>query len=545
MAEALPALLNIADEFISRPARAHPQKPAILGIDWRPQHGALARRSGQASLHAGNQTPGQMTYAQLESDVNRVAKGLRELGCRPRDRVLIAIADSIEFIASFFGAAKIGAIAVPVNSMAREQEYQHCLRDSGARFAIVHAEPYAALRSAARTSALECVIVAGASERIEPPARGFTAQWEEWLPKSVGDVAAHATAPTDPAFFLYTSGTGGPARATVHCHKDMLYTSRGFAQGVLGLRADDRTFSVSKLFFAYGLGNGMYFPFSVGAGTLLYPGRPRPDAIAEFVTLHKPTVFFSVPTFYASLLREADAGSKMDFSSVRLAVSAGEALPAEIFKRFRQRFRIEILDGIGSTEMLHMYLACRPGAGRPGSCGVPVPGYAARILDEHEKEVPESEVGNLWVRGGSMFAEYWNHPELTARVQKAGWFSTNDKFTRDADGFYHYHGRADDMIKVSGMWVSPGEVENALLGHPAVSECAVVGRADGVGLVRPIAYIVLRSGITAPAGGLDSELSDWLHARLVGFKCPQQFHFVAELPKTATGKIQRFLLRQS
>jgi len=518
---AVPARFNIADEFIARRAREHPQRAAVLGSERR------------------------ATYAELENEVNRVAQALRELGCQPRDRVLIVLPDSIEFIAAFFGTAKIGAIAVPVNSMAREGDYEHYLRDSGARFAIVHVEPYAAVRAAVRSSSLEYTIVAGSAQRIEATYQGVTLRWDDWLPNAADAATAHPTAPTDPAFFLYTSGTGGPARAAVHCHKDMLFTSRGFAQGVLGLRADDRVFSVSKLFFAYGLGNGMYFPLSVGAGTLLYPGRPRPDGIAEFVARHRPTVFFSVPTFYAALLREADNGCRMDFSSVRLAVSAGEALPAEIFKRFRGRFGIEIVDGIGSTEMLHMYIACRPGDARAGSCGVPVPGYEVRILDEHENDVPDGEAGNLWVAGGSMFAEYWNHPELTAIVRKGKWFSTGDKLMRDADGFYHYCGRSDDMIKVSGMWVSPGEVENALLAHPAVAECAVVGRHDGVGLLRPVAFIVLRSDVTAPAGGFDSELNGWLHTRLVGFKCPQEFHFVAELPKTATGKIQRFLLRQT
>jgi benzoate-CoA ligase family protein len=526
MAETLPARLNIAEEFVSRPARERPEKLAILGGERQDLRG------------------GRATYAEVEDEVNRVAQGLRQLGCRVRDRVLIVLPDSLEFIASFFGAAKIGAIAVPVNSMAREKDYQHYLKDSGARFVMVHVDSYEAVKTGVRLSSLEYTIVVGSRQRVEAANQGVTLRWEEWLPRTADGVAPHPTGPSDPAFFLYTSGTGGPARAAVHCHKDMLFTSRGFAQGVLGLRAEDRTFSVSKLFFAYGLGNGMYFPFSVGAEALLYPGRPRPDGIAEFVARHRPTVFFSVPTFYAALLREADSGCQMDFSSLRLAVSAGEALPVEIFRRFRDRFGIEILDGIGSTEMLHMYLACRPGAARPGSCGLPVPGYDVRILDELGQKVADGEVGNLWVTGGSMFAEYWNHPELTARMRKEEWFSTNDKFTRDAEGFYHYCGRSDDMIKVSGMWVSPGEVENALLAHPAVTECAVVGRPDGIGLVRPVAYVVLRAGITGPGGGFDSELNDWLHARLVGFKCPREFHFVAELPKTATGKIQRFLLRQ-
>jgi benzoate-CoA ligase len=325
----------------------------------------------------------------------------------------------------------------------------------------------------------------------------------------------------------------------------MLVTSRNFAQGVLALRADDRMFSVSKLYFAYGLGNGMYFPFFFGASTVLYPDRPRPDRIAQLVAQYRPTVFFAVPTFYAALLRDAEQGLHVDFSSIRIAVSAGESLPAEIFERFRERFGIEILDGIGSTEMLHVFLSARPGHARPGTCGREVPGYEARIIDEARAPVPDGEIGNLWVKGDSAFAEYWQIPELTARVKQDGWVFTGDKFTRDAEGFYRYAGRADDMMKVSGMWVSPGEVENALLSHPAVAECAVVGLADALGLVRPVAFIVLRTGLTNPAGGLDSEINGWLHTRLVGFKCPHEFRFVSELPKTATGKIQRFLLRSS
>ncbi|HXW56286.1 MAG TPA: benzoate-CoA ligase family protein [Candidatus Cybelea sp.] len=525
MPEAAPARLNIADEFISRPAREYSSKIAVISSEG-PEGGA------------------EFSYADVEREVNRVAHALRASNCQPGDRVLIVLPDSIEFVASFFGTAKIGAIAVPVNSMARQSDYQHYLEDCGARFAIVHRDSYEAVATALARSSVECAVVVGSRQRIEPAIRDVTVRWEEWLPEWGAPVRTHATAPADPAFLLYTSGTGGPARAAVHGHKDMLVTSRGFAQGVLGLRADDRTFSVSKLFFAYGLGNAMYFPFSVGATTILYPARARADRIAELVARQRPTVFFSVPTFYGALLREAENGWRMDFSSLRLAVSAGEALPAEIFRRFRERFSIEILDGIGSTEMLHMYISCRPGATRAGSCGMPVPGYRARILDDQGGEVPEGTIGNLWIAGDSMFAEYWNQPELTARVRNGPWFSTGDKFIRDPDGFHCYCGRSDDMIKVSGMWVSPGEVENALLTHPAVTECAVVGHADAVGLVRPVAYIVLRSAIVAP-GGLDSELNDWLHARLVGFKCPEEYRFVAALPKTATGKIQRFLLRQS
>jgi benzoate-CoA ligase family protein len=514
-------VFNIADEFISRPAREHPDKAAILGVER------------------------ETTYAQLEAEVNRVARALRDSGCKPGDRVLIALPDSAEFIASFFGAAKIGAIAVPVNSMARAADYRHYLSNSGARFAMVHASILAEFALGIVSGSLELVVVFGHTVSRLQIAACRTVRYADWLSANGEATETYPTAATDAAFFLYTSGSGGTPKAAVHRHRDMLVTSRNFAQGVLRLCADDRMFSVSKLYFAYGLGNGMYFPLFFGASTVLYPDRPRPDRIVQLVAQYRPTVFFSVPTFYAAILREAEQGLKVDFSSVRIAVSAGESLPAEIFERFRQRFGIEILDGIGSTEMLHVFLSARPGEARPGTCGREVPGYEARIVDEAREPVADGEIGNLWVKGESAFAEYWQIPELTARVKQDGWVFTGDKFTRDADGFYHYAGRADDMMKVSGMWVSPGEVENALLGHPAVAECAVVGRADALGLVRPVAFIVLRAGVTNPAGGLDSEINGWLHTRLVGFKCPHEFRFVSELPKTATGKIQRFLLRSS
>jgi benzoate-CoA ligase family protein len=513
------APFNIADEFVSRSAAAHPASPAILGIETR------------------------ATYAQVDAEVNRVAQALINSGCEPGDRVLIALPDSLEFIASFFGAAKIGAIAVPVNSMARAADYRHYLSNSGAALAIIHYSVLPeVLTGLAALPAVRLVIVGGARRAAEFMSR-TAAHWSDWLPSSVAPVATHPTTGADPAFFLYTSGSGGSPKAAVHRHQDMQAAARNFAHGVLGIRPDDRLFSVSKLFFAYGLGNGMYFPFSVGAATILYPERPRADRIIEIVKRHRPTVFFSVPTFYASLLREEEQGTAPDFSSVRLAVSAGESLPAEIFTRFRERFGIEILDGIGSTEMLHMFLSSRPGAARPGCCGREVPGCEARIVDDAGNPVTDGDIGTLWVRGGSAFAEYWALPELTSRSKDGDWVLTGDKFSRDADGFYRYHGRVDDMIKVSGMWVSPSEVENALLAHSAVTEAAVVGLPDVMGITRTTAFLVLRPGIQQPAGGLDSEIHAWLRTRLVGYKCPHEIRFVAELPKTATGKIQRFLLR--
>lgn len=514
-----PEPLNIADEFIVRPAREHPKKLAVIGVEQ------------------------QATYAELEAETNRAAQALRDYGCRPGDRVLIVLPDCVEFVASFFGAAKIGALPVPVNSAARVKDYEHYLADSGARFAIVDARSFDEFRPALAASSAEYSIVVGLKSHIAGAGQRTTIAWDEWLPKNANNVPTHPTAPDDPAFILYTSGSGGAPRGAVHRQRAMLVTSGAYSRGVLGLREDDITFSVSKLFFAYGLGAGMYFPFSAGASTVLFPYRPRPDLIADVIAKHRPTVLFSVPTFYAALLREGESGRAMDFSSVRLAVSAGEPLPAEIFAHFRERFGLEILDGLGSTEMLHMYVSARPGHARPGSCGNPVPGYRVKIVDDQDKELPGGEIGNLWVNGESRFIEYWNAPEISCSRFHGEWYLTGDKLARDAEGAYHYCGRADDMMKVSGMWVSPAEVENALLGHPAIAECAVVGHFDPMGLMRPVAYIVLRSGVQQPGGAMDSEIGAWMRARIVGYKCPREFHFVAELPKTATGKIQRYVLR--
>jgi benzoate-CoA ligase family protein len=512
---------NIADEFVSRPAAKHPDRIAILG------------------------TGRKYTYAQLDEFTTRMAQALRLAGCQPGDRVLIVLPDSPEFIAVFFGAAKIGAIAVPVNPHARAGDYRHYLANCGARIAIVHASTVGEFAAETATKSLDLLVIVdpkGDTPRPERVARKIVAL-DDWLHSKLCTVQTHPTHADATAFFLYTSGSAGAAKAAVHRHGDMLVTSRNFAEGVLGLREDDRLYSVSKLYFAYGLGNGMYFPPFFGASTILNPERPNAMEIADTINRYKPTVFFSVPTFYARLLHEAERGLHVDFSSVRLAVSAGEALPAEVFEQFRARFGIEILDGIGSTEMLHVFLSARPGKVRAGSCGYEVPGYEAKITDDAGAPVADGEVGNLWVKGDSAFAEYWQLAEATARAKRGAWTLTGDKFTRDTDGYFHYCGRSDDMMKVAGMWVSPGEVENALMGHPAVSECAVVGQTDSVGLVKPVAYIVLRPSVIRPGGGLDSEIHGWLRTRMPGFKCPHDFRFVTELPKTSTGKIQRYLLR--
>jgi benzoate-CoA ligase family protein len=509
--------LNIAAYFLDAPASLHPERIAIAG------------------------EPLEVTYGDLAALANRVGNALRAQGVSRGDRVLIVLPDSPEFVVAFFGAAKIGAVAVPVNPFARSSDYIHYLGNCEPRVAIVHSDALAEFLPASGVLPQEPIVVVG-EEKIGR--HGVScAEWRAWTAAASAQLAAADTSPQDPAFMLYTSGSGGTPKAAVHRHADMLFTSRNYAQTVLGLRANDLTFSVSKLFFAYGLGNGMYFPLAAGARTLLNPARTSVAKVIEMVVRHRPTILFAVPTFYAAILRETERpGSAVDFSSVRMCVSAGETLPAEIFNAWKRQFALEILDGIGSTEMLHVFISSVHGKCKPGSCGFPVPGYELKIVHENGESVPDGEIGNLWVRGASAFAEYWRIPELTARTKRGNWVVTGDKFFRDSDGYYHYCGRADDMLKVAGMWVSPMEVENALLGHPHIAEAAVVGATDDRGLSYSVAHVVLRGNIQG-SEILATEICEHVKARLVPYKVPREVRFCSELPKTVTGKIQRFKLR--
>src|SRR5262249_38560396 len=318
-------------------------------------------------------------------------------------------------------------------------------------------------------------------------------------------------------------------------------------RGILGITDRDRTFSVARLFFAYGLGNALYFPFSVGATTILWPGPPTPTNVYGVIERHRPTLFFSVPTGFAMMLAyrrpEGDSAAEFDVSSVRLAVSAGESLPAPLFERFKQRFGVDIIDGIGSTEALHMFISNRPGAIRPGSSGQIVDGYEARILDESGAPVPSGDIGNLWIRGDSTCAGYWNQHEKTKNTIEGQWIRTGDKYSVDADGYYWYAGRSDDMLKVGGQWVSPVEVEAVLIAHELVLECGVIGRDDQDGLVKTMAFVVLKPGVQATPE-LAKELQQFVRTQLAAYKRPQWVEFIGELPKTPTGKIQRFRLRE-
>ena len=492
-------------------------------------------RGARTAILCGDEA---VTYGQVAERSNRVANGLRAIGLRREERVLLLLLDSPAFVYSFFATQKLGAVPIPTNTLLKSQDYRYMLNDSRARIAIVSQALLPALAAIPRQELryLEHVIVDG-------DAANGTSGFDTLL-ESSPQLEIAETSKDDAAFWLYSSGTTGFPKGAVHLHHDILHTVACYAQGVLGITAGDRTFSVAKLFFAYGLGNALTFPFAVGASTILWPGPPTPPNVYAQIERFKPTLFFSVPTNYGQLLAHRPEGRDFDLSGVRQAVSAGEALPRALYERFKERFGVEILDGIGSTEILHIFISNRPGRVRPGSAGELVPGYEARIVDDAGRDVPDGTVGNLLIKGDSTCAYYWNKHERTKNTIEGHWIRTGDKFYRDADGFYWYAGRADDMLKVGGIWVSPVEIENTLVEHPAVLEAGVIGRRDADNLDKPMAYVVLtREYVASPE--LAQELQTFVRSKIAEYKRPRWIEFVQELPKTATGKTQRFKLRES
>jgi benzoate-CoA ligase len=512
-ASSIPSEFNVATYFVDR--------------------NVIEGRGDNTAIESGDQ---RITYRQVLDNVNRFGTALRDrLNIRIEERVLLLLLDCPEYAYSFFGAIKIGAVPIPTSTLFKPADYEYILNDSRARVVVISEALLPQLQAiqAERLRYLRDVVVVG-----NAPAGMYA--FDELLGNASPELQAEPTSKDDPAFWLYSSGSTGSPKGCVHLHHDMLVCTELYARGVLGITERDRCFSVAKLFFAYGLGNALYFPFAVGATTILFPGPPTPPNVFEIVKKHRPTLFFSVPTNYAMLLaNDAD----VDFSSVRWGVSAGEALPPSVFERFRSRFGVTILDGIGSTEILHIFISNQPGAIRPGSTGKPVAGYETKILDEDGQLVPVGEIGNLLVKGDSTCAEYWNKHERTKDTIEGHWIRTGDKYSQDADGFLWYAGRGDDMLKVGGIWVSPVEVENALVEHAAVQEAAVVGRQDHDQLVKPQAYVVCAPGFSG-SPDLAKELQDFVRSKLAEYKRPRWVEFVAELPKTGTGKTQRFKLRQ-
>jgi benzoate-CoA ligase family protein len=477
----------------------------------------------------------QLTYAELAGRVAAVARALAGLGVRPEERVPLALLDTPEFVAAFLGALRLGAVPVPMSTMLTGEELAFLCSDARARVAIGDGRLPGLGAMAAGAAELTDLVVVG-DPQVALPDRVALWPWDAWA--TDGDpIPAYPTWPDSPAFWLYTSGTTGRPKGAMHRHVDLGFTAQTYAQQVLGIDPADRCYSVAKLFFAYGLGNSLTFPLSVGATAILDPGRPTPQGVAAAVRAERPTLFFAVPGFYAALL--AAELPEDTFASVRYAVSAGEPLPAGIYHRFRERFGVDILDGIGTTEALHIFISNRPGDIHPGCSGRLVPGYRARLVDDDGAEVPPGRPGHLLVAGESVATGYWCRTEVTRRTFLGGWLRTGDVYVRSQDGVFTYQGRSDDMLKAGGIWVSPAEVEATLVEHADVLEAAVVGRPDADGVSWPVAYVVRLPGREPSA----AELIDFCRQRLAAFKRPRDVVFVAELPKTATGKIQRYKLR--
>lgn len=498
---------------------------------------------GRARKIAIESDEDSVTYAQLSERVNRTGNLFRSLGVRIEERVALLLLDAPEFAYCFFGAIKIGAVAVPVNTLLKPADYEFILNNCRARVLIVAESllPQIEAIPKERLRYLQTVLVVGST--VSQGASDFTSAMQQ----ASSDLQPEPTSKDDAAFWLYSSGSTGFPKACVHLQHDMVVCAERYAKAILNMSEQDRCFSVAKLFFAYGLGNGLYFSLAVGGTSILMAGPPRPPDVFKVIERHRPTLFFSVPTNFANLLAyekpKSDAAD-FDLASLRYAVSAGESLPAALFHRFKQRFGVEILDAIGSTEVLHMFIANRPGAVRPGSSGQIIPGYEARIVDENNQEVSRGEIGNLLVKSDSTCAFYWNQHEKSKDMIQGHWIRTGDKYYQDEDGYFWYAGRSDDMLKCSGVWVSPVEIESVLIEHPAVLEAAVIGREDRDQLLKPVACVVLRDGI-AGTPQLARELEEFVVSRLPAYKRPRWVEFFPELPKTATGKLQRFKLRQS
>lgn len=487
-------------------------------------------RDGKVAIYYQDQ---RFTYRDVYEKVNQTGNALRNLGLEIEQRVLLVLPDCPEFAFSFFGAIKIGAVPIPTNPWMKSKDYEYLLQDSRARILLVHESSLSEVEPIWDQSRyLKHVIVVG-----KP--RGKSVAYDFLISKVATTLEPERTSKDDVVMWNYTSGSTGSPKGAVHLQHDMITITDLFVKPVLGMREDDICFSASKLFFSYGLGNSLYFPFRFGAATVLWPERPDPEKILQVIEKYRPTFFFSVPTLYARLLRvEKD----YDLSSLRICLSSGEPLPPALFQQWKQKYGIELLDVVGSTEATHDFLANRPGRAKPGSSGEVTPAFEAKIVDEDGREVPIGQVGNLLVKGDANAPYYWNKHEQTRRTMLGEWLKTGDTYYRDEEGYYWYCGRSDDMLKVGGLWVSPIEIENALSEHPSVLEAAVVGQADHDGLTKPKAYVLLKSEYR-PSDQLKDELQSLVKSKLAPYKYPRWIDFVEELPKTVTGKIQRFRLR--
>jgi len=473
-----------------------------------------------------------LTYAELDAASARFAEGLKQAGIERERRIALVMLDTIDFPIAFWGALRAGVIPVPINTLLPADITGYILQDSRAAALFVSAPLLEPLKSAAH----------GVGQVVVSNPDGSACGFTDFLagnPPPISECSSDET-----AFWLYSSGSTGAPKGVRHVHSSLRATADTYAANVLKLTPDDVVFSVAKLFFAYGLGNSMTFPLAAGASAVLLPDRPTPDAVLEMMRRHRPTIFAGVPTLYAALLAHPELGPGAGSDRLRLCISAGEPLPEHVGQRWRDKTGVDILDGIGSTEMLHIFLSNRPGDIRYGSTGKPVPGYELRILDEAGNDVPDGEAGELVVRGPSAADGYWGQRDKSRRTFRGEWTHTGDTYTRDTQGYYRYCGRQDDMLKVGGIWVSPFEVEEALIAHSTVLEAAVVGHPDGDGLIKPKAFVVLQeNALNQDRAALRETLQNSVKDRIGVWKYPRWIEFVETLPKTATGKIQRYKLR--
>ncbi len=483
----------------------------------------------------------KLTYARLLERTNKFGNALRETaGLGIGDPVMLLLHDGPEFIISFLGSLKIGAVPILTNPQLNASDYKQMFNLSRATTAVVSNRAIGAVRSVMPDLRyLRHVITAGDSSLAD----GWS--FQEMVRSGSPELSAAETLRDDPAFWLWTSGTTGSPQAVVHLQHDILFTADAYADHILKLRESDVCFSASKLFFAYGLGNSLSFPLRYGASSILFPGRPSPEKLLELIDKYRPTVFFAVPTIYNALSKlDDDLTKEFDLGSIRLCASAGEALPARVWSEWKRKFGIEILDGIGTTEVLHDFISNQEGKVRPCSCGLPVPGYEVKLVDEWGNKVTSPrQNGFLMVKGDSTTPFYWLNHERTKKIIVGEWIYTGDIFYRDEDGFYWHQGRSTDMLKPRGLWVSPIEVEGALLGHEVVYECAVVGVKDETDLEKVVAFVVLKEGY-AEGPELTSNIKRFLREKIDPYKIPTAVEFVPALPKTSTGKIRRFLLRE-
>ena len=471
-----------------------------------------------------------MTYGELSERVRRFAAALVSLDLRREERVLLLMHDTVDWPVAFLGCLYAGVVPVAVNTLLTPADYAYMLAHSRAQAAFVSGALAPVLKQAMNEAPHELKRI------VEAPELALLLAQHDPAP------AAAPTAADDIAFWLYSSGSTGKPKGAVHTHANLYWTAELYGKPVLGVREDDVVFSAAKLFFAYGLGNALTFPLSVGASVVLMAERPTPQAVFKRLAAHRPTIFYGVPTLYAAMLAAPDLPARTEVS-LRVAVSAGEALPRDIGERFTAHFGCQVLDGIGSTEMLHIFLSNHPGRVRYGTTGTAVPGYDIELRDEHGAKVGDAAIGDLYVKGPSAALMYWGSRDKSRATFVGEWTKSGDKFVRSKDGYFTYAGRGDDMLRVSGQYVSPFEVEAALMQHPAVLEAAVIGKADADGLTKTKAFVVLK-GLDAGSLALKDELQAFVKGKLAPHKYPRFLEFVSELPKTATGKIQRFKLRE-